>query len=81
MQVIKCWRQHIGHKTEAELLRQYSVPGLLISGGVILGKLVQFGTPADVHTQLEVSLAPSAFASQRWVVSFASPMFCAIVKH
>ena len=54
LQVIKCWRQHIGQKTETELLRQYSVPGLLISGAVILGKLVQHGAPADLHTQLEV---------------------------
>lgn len=59
LQVIKCWRQHIGHKTETELLQQYGVLGLLISSGVILGKLVQFGAPADVHTQLEVSPAPS----------------------
>ena len=54
VQVIKCWRQHIGQKTETELLRQYGVPGLLMSGGVILGKLVCWGFPTDLHNQLEV---------------------------
>ncbi|KAL0048239.1 hypothetical protein WJX82_010821 [Trebouxia sp. C0006] len=52
-QVIKCWRQHIGNKTETELLQQYGVPGLLISSAVILGKLVQLGALTDLHTQLE----------------------------
>ena len=40
LRVNKYWRQHIGSKTEAELLQQYGVPGLLISGAIILGNLV-----------------------------------------
>ena len=72
LQVIKCWRQHIGHKTGAELLQQYGVPGLLISGGVILGKLVQFGAPADAHTQLEVSPVLTPSASLCWVLLYAT---------
>ncbi len=54
LQVLKCWRQHFGQKTEVDLLRQYGVAGLLLSSGVILGKLVQWGSPTDLHTQLEV---------------------------
>lgn len=65
LQVIKCWRQHIGNKTETELLQQYGVPGLLISGAVILGKLVQLGAPTDLHTQLEVHNPSSMFAAQK----------------
>ena len=65
LQVIKCWRQHIGQKTETELLQQYGVPGLLISGAVILGKLVQLGAPTDLHTQLEVHTPSTMFAAHK----------------
>ena len=37
-----------------QLLQQYTVAGLLISGAVLLGKLVQLGSPTDLHMQLEV---------------------------
>ena len=71
-QVIKCWRQHIGNKTETELLQQYGVPGLLISSAVILGKLVQLGAPTDLHTQLEVH-NPSTMSPAHKVLT---GMFC-----
>ena len=53
-QVIKCWRRHLNDRPPTELLQQYGVPGLLMSGGVILGKLTQLGNPTDLHIQLEV---------------------------
>lgn len=55
-QVIKCWRQHLSNRTAVQLLQQYSVPGLLMSSGVLLGKLIQLGSPVDLHMQLEVLL-------------------------
>lgn len=57
LQVIKCWRRHLDDRTATELLQQYGLPGLLMSGGVILGKLTQLGNPADLHIQLEVALS------------------------
>lgn len=57
VQVIKCWRQHLSNRTAVQLLKQYSVPGLLMSGAVLLGKLVQLGSAADLHMQLEVVLS------------------------
>ena len=56
LQVIKCWRRHLNDKKATDLLQQYGVPGLLMSGGVILGKLTQLGNPTDLHIQLEVML-------------------------
>ncbi len=74
LQVIKCWRQHIGQKTETELLQQYGVPGLLISGAVILGKLVQLGAPTDLHTQLEVDDPSTMFVAHK-VLTVMSQFF------
>ena len=56
LQVIKFWRRHLNDRTATDLLQQYGVPGLLTSGGVILGKLTQLGSPTDLHIQLEVML-------------------------
>ena len=59
MQVLKCWRQHIGPKSGPELLRHYGLAGLVMGGGLLLGKLVQLGYPSDLHTQLEVKSVPT----------------------
>ena len=56
VQTMRCWRQHLANRAGSELLQQYSLTGLLISGAVILGKLVQHGSPTDLHMQLEVQL-------------------------
>ena len=66
VQVIKCWRHHLGNRTATELLQQYSIPGLLLSGGVILGKLTQYGSLTDLHAQLEVRLLRCTMPKRRY---------------
>ena len=58
--MLSCWRQHILRLQSLELLQIYSVPGLLFTGGTLLGKLCRHGYLTDLNMQLEVSVGGPA---------------------
>ena len=60
LQVLSCWRQHILSLQPLELLQTYGVPGLLFTGGTLLGKLCRYGYLTDLNMQLEVRAQGSA---------------------
>ena len=53
-QVVSCWRQHLPQKSWTELLRVYGIANLLMAGGVLLPKLVQWTPASYQHTRSEV---------------------------
>lgn len=52
-QVLRNWRPHLEAMSAPQLLRQYSVHGLLLAGGVLLGKLTRYSLYHSMQTRLE----------------------------
>ena len=74
LQVLTCWRQHILSLQPLELLQTYGVPGLLFTGGTLLGKLCRHGYLTDLNMQLEVSVRPSCLQYEHQAL--ASAILC-----
>jgi hypothetical protein len=72
-QVVKCWRPHMARFSGSEVLTRYGLPWVLMAGGVLAGKLVRFGYPHELGTQLEAARLGAQLLSSVFTASATHP--------
>jgi hypothetical protein len=70
---VRSWRTALVADTPATLLAKHGVPGLLLAGATLCGKLAGISYTHNSHLQLEAALLGSKLASSVFVCSVTHP--------
>lgn len=72
LQVLKCWRKVLDSQSRPQILASYGLHGLLLAGGVLLGKLARYSYYDALGTRLEAA---------RMAATLLSAVFCGSIAH